>query len=505
MAYFEASILVDPNGEPLENVALLATSGIYSGDIELWASGSDTIGIDWGDGSINPHSLTSELQLISNTYSGTAVNIVIHNQSNLQEVLIVGDSEIIITTDDLNLFTSLDAFSNIGCTALGFVNVLDNNITHLNLGSNALVTGSLNSLFSSMSISKLNIANSLLTISDSSVSIDSQSKIYLSGNQFTDTEVDNIINNSVANAFDLTIAGDNGNRTSASDTAYNQHVTNGAVILLNGIEITSASYSNTGQTFTEGTTGTDMVLTTVPDPGSEFTIEELIDALPPSWTVNSTTGLIEPISDAGTAGDYNIVVRVRAYGEYTGFVDVALTPTIDVALSSVGHYIAFGDTISVTSPNSGRYWNELLLADVNGTLSNIVDEYNSATTIDIVMSGWNGANDNQGYNVVSEGIQAAAWRHNHLMNTNGATVTIQGLDNAKTYNIDVGGSRNTSAGTRIAEITIGSMQTLDAEANPAEIVSWATVSPTSNEIVITFDKQSGSNSFPLSFITVTEN
>ena len=615
---------------------IFATASSSNTDtIDLWLSGSGDTVIGWfNGGSTTNVSLTGTPTKYSYTFAGETPELTLTNQENIDSITANLTSNFTTTTSQINAFTSLTSFINIGAVVTGNVHTINSSITTLNLGDqtgNTSLTGDIGTLIFNNAFTSLNITGGDLTYSTQSyvnANIPNGMTLYLKDNGFSDSEVDQIpIDFALANtgSGNMSVLGSgNGNTTASSASAISDLETDSWTTAFNGIPITSASYSNTGQTFTEETTGTDMVLTTVPNPSSEFTIEELIDDLPPSWTVNSTTGTISPISDASTAGDYNIVVRVRAYGAYTGFVDVALTPTIEVAASppvltfnpldsatdvavdgvititsdeairntdgseitnanvdslitlkednDSGSNIAFdavinaGKTVITITPDSdlpnsqavyveiasvensngdettggenatfttiaavvsevinialqdsvsvintddpfNKYWNNALLADLNGTLSNLVDEDNNATTKGLVLAGWNGANDNQGYNNVNDGfIPNSAHRHNHLMNVNGATAKLTGYDNAETYTVYVSGSRNTSAGTRIAEITIdGTMKVLDSEDNPPTNLSFTGVSPTAGEILITYDKQAGSNSFPATYIkTVKE-
>ena len=617
------------------SVAVLSTASVGNTDtVDLWLKGSGSTVVEWVSGSTTNVTLTSTLTKYSHTYTGEAPVITLSDPSNVTEIVSDLSSNFTTTTFGINAFPSATSFINVESVISGSINSINGSISILNLGDqtgNTALTGDVGTLILDNSFESLNVTGGNLTYSAQSYSgsnIPDGMQLYLKDNGFSNSEVDQVpIDFALANSGSgsMSILGSgNGNTTASSSSAISDLETDLWTTAFNGIPITSASYSNTGQTFTEGSTGTDMLLTTVPDPGSEFTIEELVEDLPPSWTVNSTTGTISPISDASTAGDYNIVVRVRAYGSYTGFVDVALTPTIEVAASppvltfnpldsatdvavdgvititsdeairntdgseitnanvdslitlkednDSGSNIAFdavinaGKTVITITPDSdlpnsqavyveiasvensngdettggenatfttiaavvsevinialqdtvsvintddpfNKYWNNALLADLNGTLSNLVDEDNNATTKGLVLAGWQSANDNQGYNNVGDGfIPDSAHRHNHLMNTNGATAKLTGYDNAETYTVYVSGSRNTTAGTRIAEITIdGTMKVLDSEDNPPTNLAFTGVSPTAGEILITYDKQAGSNSFPATYIkTVKE-
>ena len=138
-------------------------------------------------------------------------------------------------------------------------------------------------------------------------------------------------------------------------------------------------------------------------------------------------------------------------------------------------------------------WNSTDDNTTSGTLTNMDDEDSGATTwdwdMDIATSGQNGAGTN-----ADHGDFPANVRRDSFFNNNGVTaqMTISGLDNGETYEVQIEASRGTTT-LRVGEYTVGGvMKTIDAGVPADNFNSWTGVSPSGGGIVISFTDEASS-------------
>ena len=326
-------------------------------------------------------------------------------------------------------------------------------------------------------------------------------------------EVDSIISNIEAkndeNGF-IDITGTNGYASTSASADLTALSTDGWDVFNNGVPLTAFDYSNDGQSFQVNTAITAMSAQITTDDGSSATGSLYFQqwGLPTGLSMSSSTGQITG-TYAGAADTFEVAVRAHAFDDYTGYRDTTFALQF-TGSSTTRHLINFsaasGGTDETEDPG-GAYWNNVESATAD--LTNIVDEDNNATTIDITTnSGFAGENNTQGRSP-SDGVYPNnAWDSYVYCAPGPATITIGGLDNAKTYDITIGASRNTSATDRVGEYYVGGTpQTLDAALNPPETITFSGVSPASNAITLSFEVQSSPlSSFAyISFIELIEN
>lgn len=330
------------------------------------------------------------------------------------------------------------------------------------------------------------------------------SAFYSIDNQLSNTEIDNLFirlaANGSINGYAL-IVGDNGYPTSASTAARSTLVTNGWVLNYNYQPITSISYSNTGQTFTEGVAITAMSLTSTPDVSASQVLE-FFGTLPTGLSINSSTGQIT--GTPTVVDETNYVVRCRANGNYSGFADIELTFNVIAAPADPTIYnINLGSSVTIanTDDPSSKYWNSVF--GVGGSTANIVDEDNNASVIDVAITdNFDAVSDFNGRQPTDGVYPNKAWRAVMDISAGSGIVSITSLPYS-TCDVIIGVSRNTT-GARVGLYTVnGSSQTLDAILDPPQTITFSAVDASSGTITVTTAINAGSIAAHLSFIKLS--
>ena len=486
------------------------TLGNYTGDVSIWLKGSGDSIITWNTGITQTVTLTGTLTEYSHSYVDENPTIYITNALSTTEMLLDLTEEFIIQLTDINVFNALTLFYNIDSTIEGVISTLNiSTLKHLNLGyqvGNTNLTGDIGILLNNSLFTLLTINGGDLTYSTQLTQIESGAEIILDDTVITNAEIDSILIDSEllgTDPFTIRIIGDNGNRTATSNSAYSQLITNGSTIELNGIPLTSLSYTNSGQTFTESVAITTMSLVTVDDP-TPYSYLESFGTLPSGLSFNTSTGDITGTPAAATAGNYVFSVReiATSLGSYTGFVETTLSITVAVGVVSKTYNVNLcsANTILNTDDPNSKYWNDLL--GVSGSVVNIIDEDNGASAITVAITdAFDAVSDFNGRQPTDGVYPNKAWRSVMDISSGSGVITISGLPNSS-YNITVGASRNTT-GARIAKYTIGATDlTLDGILNPPQTVTFTGIVPSSGTIVLTTTINAGSIAAHIGFIKI---
>lgn len=150
---------------------------------------------------------------------------------------------------------------------------------------------------------------------------------------------------------------------------------------------------------------------------------------------------------------------------------------------------------------------------VDGTTIDLITATGATSAIDLVVvsepqNGFdvNGGDSNfQGYNGQVLDYPVTACNDSHYAYTTGGSYKLTGLDNTKTYDIRIFGSRLPVSDTRVALYTInGQQQTLEGANNTSQTVLFSNIVPASGVITIGFAAASGSTFGYLNVMDITE-
>lgn len=314
--------------------------------------------------------------------------------------------------------------------------------------------------------------------------------IYGMNCSLSDSEIDDLIGDIEASEAvngELTIKGDqNGSPTSGSAADRATLISRGWALDLNGIRVTGFSYSNTGQTFTVDEAITTMVRTN--NEAAATTFNQIMaypfGDSPISWfSIGTTSGDI-----TGTplvAGDYAFLVRSTGYTDYSYYAQDTFHITVNPAAAGATYLIDLntaGTSTNITDPE-GKYWNSITTA-FNGSVANIVDITNSASTITVTVGTFNSTGTNG--NSPTDGVYPnEAWStYFGISNSQSEIITISGLDNGTNYDVEIFCSRNTANTNRTTDFTIGGVTKSISATNPGASDIWDEETPSGGEIVI---------------------
>ncbi len=320
----------------------LATAPANSETVDMWVSGSGSATIQWRSGDTQGITLTSTPTKYSNTFSNETADIRITvAPSSLSTLTISATNDFTITTTNLNTFTGLTSFVNIGSEITGSIATLDMaNLTTLNLGdqtNNTALTGDLGTLLTNKLLTTLYLKGGNLTYSDQSYSGLPENFSYrLEDTGFTNAEVDAMVidvdaANTSGYSGTLSIIGENnGYRTSTSDAAFTSLQSDSVTLEFNGIPLGSMSFTNTSQAYENGTTITSMVPTVLDENSNTVSTDITYESfsLPSFMSLSASTGTISANGNAVT-GSYDFVIRVIGNDTYTGYVDVEFHIIVD--------------------------------------------------------------------------------------------------------------------------------------------------------------------------------
>lgn len=160
--------------------------------------------------------------------------------------------------------------------------------------------------------------------------------------------------------------------------------------------------------------------------------------------------------------------------------------------------------ISIESDPANTYgtWNTLSGTSVSTTTAILNFSDAVDTGWDLTIANSPESSGSAGVNAVGTGD--AAWvdeanvseSYQYVSSSGTASYDITGLDNEKTYTIDVFGSRDASASDRVGEYSVDgftSSVTLDAALNSTLEATFASVSPSSGKITVAMRVYSGSS------------
>lgn len=499
------------------NPLLFASASISNSDsASLFFAGNNTITIQWDNNTTQSFSLQSNLTKYSQSYSASLPQITIAGLGNITSAITCLTSNYVIPISSINSMTSLTSFTNIDSLISGSVENLNiSNLDSLNFGnqeSSSVLTGNVGILIDNHLFTNLNLRGGDVTYTTQSFTgIPNSASYAFEDNNFTNQEVDNIIfdmSGSGAQSGSLSIIGSgNGFRTTESNTAYSDLITLGWDVNLNGEPLTALTYSNLAQTFISGTAITNLTPTLTPASASASAFYEIWGS-PTGLSIDSSTGVV-----SGTPNDvtesYETVIRATAFNDYTGHQDFKFTIDLTGSIAGTLYLINFTTNGTITGSQhndpSGRYWNNMLSGV--GSLTNIVDSENNATAIDLNVTqsfsgaGANGRTPNDG--VYPDNV----WQSYLFMSSGTGSIALTSLDNAATYDITIGASRDTSATDRIGGYTPDggtSTNTLDAALNPPQTIKFTNISPTSGIIIIDVWLDGASSFSYINFIEVEE-
>ena len=190
-----------------------------------------------------------------------------------------------------------------------------------------------------------------------------------------------------------------------------------------------------------------------------------------------------------------VVVPIQKTIQLNGFVT---PPSVTYDTIQVNVYDSAANKGKMTGKVAPDFWNQWSIDKTNSTTSGLYSTYllnKTGTTTGIRVKLVNGAADYSD-NTAAYGATAPAnstgfpdstfWSAHYR--TSSPTLTISGLDNAKTYTIKILTSRN-SATSRPQTFTIGATGvSQDAALNKSTLVTFTDISPSSGDIncVITF-------------------
>lgn len=174
-------------------------------------------------------------------------------------------------------------------------------------------------------------------------------------------------------------------------------------------------------------------------------------------------------------------------------------------------YIAMQN--SGTVANTFKTWNEDTSQQNTTEIINLLDEDGNATVFDWEQNGDNCGQATNGVNAVGTGD--AAWcdeaiitQHRCDVATNVPQYRFFGLDNAKTYDFELFGSRDAS-GPRRLQISVDAFSSvedeIDCAGNSTATAKALGVSPISNAIIIHWRKNPSDGFAYVSAVKMTEN
>lgn len=325
---------------PVDVPVTLATAPASNSDTaNLWLAGSGSTTIEWVSGTTTNVTLTSTPTKYSNTYSSETPLIKLSNASNVDFLATDFTSNFTITTSNINGFSGLSEFVALGDENInGDVTSINiSGLTDLSLGDqngNSSLTGDIGILIKNHSFLNINIVGGDLSYTTQTYTVSNipnLMNVVLDNNILSNSEIDQIIidfDSANAGSGLLHITGEqSGYTTVASTTAASNLTTDSWDLLFNGQPLTNISATNTGQTITEGETITPIVISITPNP-------DLVDyvingSLPAGLTFDEPTKTISGTPNLGESGDYQYVIRARAYGAtYTGLIDLELDFTV---------------------------------------------------------------------------------------------------------------------------------------------------------------------------------
>ncbi|MEM7549576.1 MAG: hypothetical protein AAF363_07875 [Bacteroidota bacterium] len=169
--------------------------------------------------------------------------------------------------------------------------------------------------------------------------------------------------------------------------------------------------------------------------------------------------------------------------------------------------IDLGNPTNITAGN----WNNVTSPQNDGvTISDLIDDSGASSTIDFVVvidasNGLGNGFNNDGYSGETLGYPITANSDSYFARLGGGTYKLTELDNNKTYDLVIFGSRS-GTGNRVGTYTInGVTKTLDGLNNTSNTVSFTGLTPDVNgEIILDFGVQAGSSFGYLNVLKVIE-